>query len=217
MSLASIRKRALNGTLEVEHLLAEAKVADPGLPALLSELSAQLNWSPTQLLPDGARAVPLGSWAKVVSAYVEGGFQDLLPLVASAATAPLVLGLLEELKTAESLSFLLDAYAINLRKPARDLNLSFRVASALNLMLSFKPAAAYVRSQAASIQEFLILLHGIARNEAERALALLALRGVGNAEAIFFVKSVSPLESPWAEVPGTVVRSINKRLGADVP
>lgn len=212
MSLQPIRKRALAGSLEVEHLLREAKLGTPGLGPLLLQLSEQLGWSLAELEPDGSRQVPLAAWATVIAAYSNAGFPGLQSLASDSALATFVVGLAEELKTAKSLAFLLQAFASAIARPERDLEVSFRLAQALNLMLSFKPAAPVKEDQAEVIQLFLFRLHQLARTEAEAAVALLALRGVGSADATAFVRASARLAPPWAEVQETVLRAIHKRL-----
>jgi hypothetical protein len=212
MSLQSIRKKALAGSLEVEHLLREAKLGTPGLGQLLLQLSEQLGWSFEGLAPDGSRRVPLAAWATVVAAYSNAGLPGLQSFARDSTFAPFVIGVAEELKTSEALAFLLKAFASAVAQPERDLEVSFCLARALNLMLSFKPAAPVQEDQSEVIQLFLFRLHQLARTEAEAAVALLALRGVGSADAAAFVRASAHLAPPWAEVQATVLRAIRKRL-----
>lgn len=212
MSLQSIRKKALTGSLEVDHLLREARLGTPGLGQLLLQLSEQLGWPHAELAPDGTREVPLAAWARVVAAYSNAGFPGMRDLALDSTLAPFVIGVVEELKTVEALAFLLEVFAVNLAQPERDIQLFIRLATAVNLMLSFKSAPPMREEQSELVQLFLFRLHSLARNHAEAALALLALSGVGSADAAAFVQASPRLAPPWANVQSTVLRAIRKRV-----
>jgi hypothetical protein len=212
MKLDAIRKKAIAGTLEVEHLLAAAKQSTPDLASELRLLSAKLKWPSEGLLPDGSRVVPLAKWAEVVALYASGGYNSLTPVAADPANVAFVLGLLEELKTREALSFLLEAYAETFDTPALNLSVSLRVASALNLMLSFKPSAPITPSQASRVQTFLLGLYPHAEREGDRATIVLALRGVGDERTLAFISGLPSLAEPWGDVKATTLRSIRKRI-----
>ncbi len=209
MSIKSITARAREGTLEVEHLLKEARHPDAALADALDALRTELQWSSSGALEDGRRVVPLAAWARVVSAYARDGHPGLLALSADPGLADFVIGLLEELKTKEALDTLLLAFHAQLGAPERDVARASRIASALNLMLTFKPAVAVEPLQAQRLRTFLHALYACAESEAQRAGALLALRGVGDEHSAGFAMA-QRLEQPWQDVPGIVARHIRK-------
>lgn len=211
MGIESIKKRAKNGTLEVEHLLKDATYPNDALAMALDELSAELQWSFAGSFDNGNLLVPLGTWAKVVSTYCRDGFDGLIRLAAEPKSATFVIGLLEEITTKESLDALLLAFKKNLSNPCSDVDTSYRVASAVNLMLSFKPIVAAAPDQAIELRAFLHAFYTCSEKEAQRATALLALRGVGDESSAEFAASKS-LSSPWHEVPKIVSKHIRKRL-----
>ncbi|WP_288380955.1 hypothetical protein [uncultured Massilia sp.] len=211
MSIESITRRARKETLEVEHLLKEASYPNDALATALDELSAALQWSFTGTLDNGTRVVPLATWAKVVSSYCREGFDGLIRLAAEPGMANFVIGLLEEIMEKESLNALLLAFRENLDMPCRDVDLSCRIAGAVNSLLSFTPAVAVDTDQAVALRAFLYALYPCSGSDAQRATALLALRGIGDEGSAEFAASKS-LAYPWQDVPKKVSKHIRKRL-----
>jgi hypothetical protein len=214
MSIVSIKTRARNGTLEVEHILKEATHPNDALAIALDELSEELQWPYAAApLADGSLAVPLATWAKVVSTYCREGFEGLNSLATEPGLANFVIGLLEEIKKKEALDALLLAFTGNLNKPCSDLDRSCRIASAVNLMLSFKTSVAADTEQAVELRAFLCSLYACSESDAQRAIALLALRGIGDESSAEFAASKA-LARPWQDVPRIVDKHIRKRLRA---
>lgn len=214
MSIVSIKKRARKGTLEVEHLLREAIHPNYALAIALDELSEELQWSHAAApLDDGSLAVPLATWAKVVSTYCREGFEGLNRLATEPGLANFVIGVLEEIKKKESLDALLLAFRENLNQPCSDLDRSCRIASAVNLMLSFKPSVTADTEQTIELRAFLHALYTCSESDAQRAIALLALRGIGDERSAEFA-AAKALAWPWHDVPKIVSKNIIKRLRA---
>ncbi len=211
MSITSIKKRAKAGTLEVEHLLKEAKYPDEALAMALDELSAELQWHASGVQEKGGLHVPLATWAQVVSTYCREGFDGLIRLSSEPGLATFVLALFEELKTKDALSALMKAFGNYISEPCRDCGMSSNIAATLNLMLSFKPGADADASQAAQLRAFLRTLHSCTQDDHQRALALLALRGIGDEESAEFALA-QHLRDPWQETPKLVAKHIRKRL-----
>lgn len=212
MNIATIRKKARDGSLEVEDLLQAAIERQPGLSEELHRLSVMHSWRAQGLQPDGTRVVPFAKWAEVASAYASEEFAGLREIARNPENIPFVLGLIEEIKTNESVSFVLEISGQNLAKPPQSGALAFRIASAFNLLLSFKHAAPISTTQARNIQDYLFTLYPYAKSEADRAVVLLALRGVGDHEAIRFVESIQGLRDPWADTKESVLRAVRKRV-----
>jgi len=211
MSIASLRKRAKAGTLEVEHLLREAAYPDPALADALDAMSAELQWHAVDDLESERLMVPLATWAEVVATYCRDGCDGLHRLATEPKLAGFVIGLLEEIRTNEALDTLLLAFRAHLNEPWQDGATSFRIAAAVNLMLSFKSAINVGMSQAKKLQSFLRALYRYAESDTQRATALLALRGIGDDSSAEFA-ACQRLGSPWEEVPTIVAKHIRKRL-----
>lgn len=212
MNLATLRNRARSGSLEVEHILAAAVRRLPGLAEELKSLSHELGWKSEQLSQDGVLLVPLARWADVAAAYASEGFPGLSRLSSDPGFGHFVIGLVEEIKTADSLNFLLTTFANVLESPAKDRFLAFRLAQAINLWVSIPPPMPAVETQAVKLRVFLEALYPLAESEAERALAVMALRGVGNEASIEFVAALPEFTNPWQQTKSATIRAIRKKL-----
>lgn len=213
MNIATLRKKAQGGLLEVEDLLQAAIERQPGLSEELARLGAIYGWQTQGLQPDGTRVVPLAKWAAVASAYAESGFEGLRALAQEPHDIPFVLGLAEEIKSADSVAFILEICDLYLKGEASEA-LAVRISSAFNLLLSFKQAAPVSSAQATAIQNFLIAVYPSIQTEAKRATVLLALRGVGDQTAIQFVEAAADFKEPWSDTKSVVLRVVRKRVKA---
>lgn len=214
MKIETLRRKARDGSLEVEHLLQAAAERLPGLSDELSRLAVEQQWQSVGLQPDGSRVVPLKRWAEVASAYSDHEFEGLRTLAEEKDFIPFVLGLVEELPTPESVSFALELaghYLADLDAHEQEALLLTR---SFNLLLSFKQAPSISDDQARDVQRFLIAVFPRAATEADKAMVLLALRGVGDRDALQFVESADSLGEPWAETKATAARAIRKRVKA---
>lgn len=211
MSIRSIKNRARKGSLEVEHLIKDATYPNEALALALDELTVELQWSFSGTLDNGSRIVPLAMWAKVVSTYCRDGFKGLVHLAAKPEQANFVIGLLEEIREKKSLDALLEAFKTNLSEPCRDLETSNRIAQAVNILCSFEPIVVTDTDQAIALRAFLATFYTCAGSDAQRAVALLALRGVGDESSAEFAASKC-LGDPWRRVPRNVSRYIINRL-----
>lgn len=211
MNIATLRRKARDGSLEVEHLLQAAVERQPGLSEELTQLAAKHDWKAQGLQTDGTRVVPLAKWAAVASAYASEEFTGLRTLAREPENVAFILGLIEEIHTNEAISFTLEICDRYLTDLAHCQEMAFHVASTFNLLLSFKQAAPASTVQAKAVQEFLFSLYPHAKSDANRALVLLALRGIGDRDAIQFVESTPDFSETWAGTKESVLRAIRKR------
>ena len=215
MNIATLRKKARDGSLEVEHLLQAAAQRPPGLSDELSRLTADHQWQARGLQPDGTRVVPFAKWAAVAAAYSDAEFDGLRALANELENVPFILGLVEEVRSSASISFALELCNGYVTDLVQFEEVAFRLARTFNLLLSFKQAPPITAAQARAIQDFLCALYPHARIEADRALVLLALRGVGDRDAMQFVESVEVFAEPWAGTNEVVLRAVRKRVKAN--
>ena len=214
MKIATLRKKARDGSLEVEDLLKAAVERQPGLREALEALAAELGWSMTGQGSDGTRVVPLAAWARVAGAYAEGGFAALEPLVHTRETAELVPGLLEEIRQPETLSFLLATYRpwMEGAPPTPESHaLRFRLVSVLNQLLSFKPLVAIDEATRQTVQTFLLASFPHAATDSQTAHIMAALRGVGDEHAIAALTALPDLPPPWDAMRTIALKAIKKR------
>jgi hypothetical protein len=212
MNITTLRKKARDGSLEVEHLLQAAVERQPGLSEELTRLSSAHDWKVQGLQPDGTRVVPFAKWAAVASAYASDEFTGLRTLARDPDNISFVLGLIEQIHTNESVSFLLEICNRFETDLTQFEDIAFRVAGTFNSLLSFKKAAQVTNVQARAIQEFLCALYPRAKSEPDKAVVLLALRGIGDRDAIQFIESASDFSESWASTKELVLRTVRKRV-----
>ncbi|WP_395008943.1 hypothetical protein [Undibacterium sp.] len=213
MNITTLRKKAQEGLLEVEDLLQAAIEKQPGLSEELARFATAYGWHKQGPQSDGTPVVPLAKWAVIASAYADCGFDGLRAQVQQPQDIPFVLGLAEEIKSSDSVAFVLEISAQYLRGEASE-ELAARIASAFNLLLSFKQAAPVSAAQAIAIQNFLISVYPGLQAEARRATCLLALRGVGDQSAIQIVEAADDFKEPWNNTKSVVLRAVRKRIKA---
>lgn len=209
---AALRRRAANGTLEVEHLLALAVQRDPAAATFIQELATEFAW-PRENKINGELVAPLGRWAEVVCAYLAGGCQALIAYARQPEqdAARFAIGVLEELKNPQSVSALA-ALAADFRKAPPRLSDSLDLADAINSNLSFKGAPKVSNEDTTVLRDFLHELLHTNLTAAESARVVCALRGVGDERSIRIVSELPPFADQWAGLEAIVCKAIRKRL-----
>ncbi len=212
MNLQSLRRKALDNSLEVEHILRAAREGVPGLSAELLNLTHRCGWSFTTHLPDGTHVVPLAKWAAVASAYADHGFAGLHEMAADEASAPYVIGLLEELNTSDAIDALLNIFANILEEPSTNQAATHRLVQAINLLFSVKSSPASAAKQRLVCTKFLNKTLLLAGTNAQRALVMYAMRGTGDASCLEALSTVQDAEPPYAGAKAAAIKAIQKRL-----
>ena len=214
MLLTTLRKKAANNTLEVEHLLAAARKRVPGLQEELARLSVKHGWSPVTHPAGGSHVPPFAKWADIAGAYGQHGLDGLAPLAHDADSFSYVLAMLEEVRTAAAVDALLAWYSDLLCDPARNVAQAVRLAGACNILLSFKGCPVPTEAQAATIRQFLMLVLLLVDSTPERSAAICALRGVGDAATVVVLNALAELPYPFHTVRPVAIRAILRRLRA---
>jgi len=212
MNLATLRRKAADNSLEVEHLLKAARLKLPGLWTELELLASQHDWSLDNQLADGSHVVPFGRWAKVAGAFASGGYEALRPLALDDIDAPCVVGLIEELNSAEAIDQLFVLFAAEICNPLCRPAVSHKLVSALNLLFSVKSSPPTTHNQRAVAAAFLNKALSISTTNVERANVLYALRGAGDLESLEALADIDEPDAPFAGARTLAMRSIRKRL-----
>lgn len=121
--------------------------------------------------------------------------------------------MVEEVKTVESTAFVLELCERALG-PTLSKDVAFDVVSSVNALFSFKHAAPVSDEQAERFQCFLLALYPQAKSEVHRAKVLLALRGVGDQDAVQCIQSASEFAEPWADTKKAAQSAVQKRIKA---
>jgi len=210
-------RRAASGALEVEDLLATVQSRDPGLAPPLRALARELGWDFRSHV-GGARVVPLGRWVEVVASFHEGAYAALERLCAGQdgnSYESFVLAALEALKTPEAVMSVVRVLGSAAGDPLSNLALAAKGATALNLLLSFKPAPTLSPTLAETVRQFLHRLLACPLQEPQRATTVLALRGVGDKTTLALLADVPAFEGPWSGTLPLTKRVISRRLRSD--
>lgn len=214
MKMARIEKLAVTGELEVEHLLAALRCREPDAAQRLLRMSSQHGWHEVS---EAARQamVPFGTWARIVSTCLSSGIEGLAVLAEDSVNTPFVLAVLEQLNDIAAVQGVLTIFKNEMKYPENSLDVSVRIASALNQILSFKTSPRVSDAEAQQIRNFLMKLYPYVGTEVDRASVVLAFRGVGNEETLEFLTAAKAFSGAWSEVKATTVRSIEQRISAN--
>lgn len=208
----TLSRRAADNSIEVEHLLEVAAVGDSSDASFVRSLKNEYGWSNTGRV-GASRVVPFGRWADTVCRFLEEGYVGLVAMAGeTAGAAEFCIGLLEEIRTPESVSAVLAIGRTLIEQPAIDVPLAVRMAGALNLLLSFNGAPAVAPTVEHEVREFLHRLLDVELSEDQRASAVCALRGVGNESSAARIAALPPFQGCWAGLEALAARQIKKRL-----
>lgn len=213
MTIATLKKKAKAGTIEVEDILKAGAAQIEGLADELERLAQECAWTDGgAIVGSTSRIVPLRKWGAVVIAYSRGGPSALVDLLRSEPEMPpFVYGLLEQIHAPASISVILAGDQRVLADPSQDLQRAHRLAAALNLLMSFPPRIDAPENGMCVLLAFLHRLIPLCTHENERATAILALRGLGDSSSLHLLDTQAEFSAPWAEVISVTRRAIKKR------
>lgn len=203
-----ILEKAKAGTLEVEHLLRLAHIGDDATADFLKEFRGEGNKGHLEELKIGADSFRI--WALVVEEYLRGGAENLKKL-ANKGYARFVIALLENLHSEESLSIMVDIFSSIIRNPRESKELSGRLVSAINIILSFPPVVEVDGKVEADLREFIHRYIDMAESDQEYATAICALRSIGDESSIKLIKSKKKLSGSWSGTEKIVINKINSK------
>jgi hypothetical protein len=212
MTLESIRKHAKTNRLEVEHILQAAAQRIPGLDDELERLITLCGWTDGGELPGGAREIPFRRWAVTAITFLRGGYDGLHQLAMEPEGLYFALALLEELHDPQAVDTAITICPRAFASPELHLSEALLLASTFNSLLSFKPPLTIPPSQEERIRGFLHRLLPACTSDQDRALAILALRGVGDASSLTLISRQPAFYFPYEGVLSATSKAIRKRL-----
>lgn len=183
-----------------------------GLAEELARLGAELSWPLDAPQADGRHGVPFARWAQVASAYSRGGLAALAPLAMDHARCGFVLAMLEEVGTPDALEALCLFYQPVMVRPESAPETVTPLCRTINRLLCACGDVGLSPSVGSRLRS---LLHGALRSPtspAQAALAVFALRGVGDEETLELLAALPRFESPFQGARGTAMRAIRRRL-----
>ncbi|QKW57495.1 hypothetical protein [Stenotrophomonas sp. NA06056] len=179
------------GAVEVEDLI--GFVLEHGVEgaAEIERLCALHGWREAfQYNDDGTHFAPMAPWAKACAAFGYGGIAAMLPLLDQQRMATYVIGVLEEVRSEDSVAALLAFCGQADFSQDDPTSAPWRALGALNMLLSFDRGVAV----SADIQQALLQrvqrAWGQAPTPPRQCLALYAVRGAHVADALDWVQSL---------------------------
>lgn len=208
----ALKRKAADNSLEVEHLLKVATLGDASDAPLLRQLKVEHDWSDTGR-EGNDKVVPFGLWCDVVCCYLKHGYLGIVEMAHhDEDLLDFCFGLLEDVKTLESVSALLAIGGPVVEHPRTDQALSLKLAKAFNLLLSFNGAPSIDEATTSVIREFLHRLLNQDLAEAQRATCVCALRGVGDATSLELIQGLPSFSGSWVGLEASACKQIMKRL-----
>lgn len=211
-----LKQKAENHLLEVEDLIELAVAKNTDAIPFLREATEEYQWDDV-VAAKTSNKVPLATWAAVVIAYLEGGHDALKQYVSSESgeyleTSRFVIGVLDDIKSAETVKGIIVLFDKLILSPDIDRELSKKLASAINLLLSFPPMIQIDDTDKIALRGFIhkfLSLYG--SEDSYRYTAFCALRGVGDLASIETIKSYPKLTGSYKGVESIVIKAIKAR------
>lgn len=207
--LTRLRARAKRRhAVEVEHLVAFARLGDPAAAAPLRELAATHQWPRS-----GRGVVPLGAWVDAIAALLEQGVGALARQAKSKKLSPfIVVALLEEIPTHESTAALLElAKRADKEGDAELLAVSL---GGLNTVFvgdpSFDATGSHARTARALVHR--ILKRKLSSREAFDCYCVLQL--VGDESSLALIASRPPLTGDYKGEEAVAMRVLKRALAS---
>mgnify|MGYP000915859630 CR=1 FL=1 len=196
--IKNIRKKELIGKeVNVEDILPLVKIGDTSICYDLLTLKEEFQWSEVGNVEN---QVPLGSWVDIICIYYRDGYGGVVKVgIENVQFLGIILGVLEELKTVESLNSVANLLEYYTRKDT-NVEAAYRCIMAINQMISFDEEID-LNTQRTAIKkliiEFIELIDSLNVDEDERYIigAYCSLRRVGDIDTIDMIKRRPQLKS----------------------
>ncbi|WP_198086008.1 hypothetical protein [Variovorax sp. E3] len=203
---------ARGGAMNVEDMIRFALVHGAGGADEIERLCAQHGWLRNALLEDGTRVVPFALWAQACAAFGRGGVAALRLLLADPELASFAIGVLQEVKTAQSVQVLLGFCASAGWQSPDVTHAEWKALSALNLLLSFDDGVRVEQAVMDDLLRVVITAFDATPEPFLKSLCLWAARGAPTAQALAWLQK---LEVPGADVDAAranAIKSVKRRL-----
>ncbi len=210
--VATLKRKAADKSLEVEHLLKVARIADASTVPLLTELSAKHHWSYTGWEGD-TRVVPFAKWVEAVSIYLTGGCDGLVSYAQRRSDDSWYFGLsvLGSLRTPVALLAITELADLVRDHIAERTDDAQKVVYTVNNTIAGKDAPAMSDAVRVRLRDFLHAVLSSSLAEVWIASAIVALGKVGDSSSLHLIENVRPLGELWEEAPKRATREIKKR------
>lgn len=226
MNLNSLAKKAAKGSapaahggaMEVEDMIDFVLFHGAAAADEIERLLKQHQWGMEAVLPDGSRVVPFGRWALACIAFGRGGVAALMPLLSDPGMASFAVGLLQEVRTPESVEALVDYVAtasFEADGPEHPAWAEWKALLALNSLLAFDDFVPVREYTSDKLRQILIFAYERAATSPRKSNALAAMRGVPSEVALEWVQGLKDLDPELKQLQRMCVKAFQKRLAPD--
>lgn len=196
--------------VDVEHLLNLLKNGDRTLVKPLKDLSLKFGWESS----NDKLHVPLATWTDVICFYFESGLSGLRELINKKdKTAEFALGVLEEIKTVESLSVLLNINDQFDLKNLSDLDIKFlqsytNALSMISIKLDRKLINDKLYCTLIKTLKKIIQFSILSNNEIIRVNVVACMGRLGRLEEIEYLMNQKDFPEPYKDLKKAMIKCI---------
>ncbi|MGJ7565121.1 hypothetical protein ACSFBM_14795 [Variovorax sp. GB1R11] len=206
---------AYGGAMNVEDMIRFASVHGAEGADEIERLCAQHGWLSDGLLEDGTRVVPFARWARACAAFGRGGVPALRPLLADPALATFAIGVLEEVKTVESVETLIGFCGSAQWQSTDATHAEWKALAALNLLLSLDDGVKVEKAVMDDLLQVVVKAFGAASEPILQSMCLWAVRGAPAAESLAWVQTLDVADAAVDAARATAIKSLRRRLPPD--
>lgn len=206
---------AYGGAMDVEDMIRFVLFHGIAAADEIERLQQQHQWVMDGLLPDGTRVVPFGRWAIACVTYGREGIDGLLPLLRDPDMASFAVGVLEQVRSTDSVRALIEFCATaKFSATGHDHPdwSEWKAVFALNLLLSFDD---FVQVDASTLAQWQLILEKAFEHAATPSLqqvVLLAARGAPSERGLMWIQNLQFKDEDLVGVRKLVIKVIRKRL-----
>lgn len=203
---------AHGGSMDVEDMVRFALVHGAEGANEIERLCAQHGWLSEGLREDGTRVVPFARWARACAAFGRGGVPALQPLLADPALAGFAVGVLEEVKTVESVQALVGFCASAQWQATDATHAEWKAMAALNLLLSFDDGVRVDEAVMRDVLRTVTRAFDTAATPLLQSICLWAVRGAPVAESLAWVQAIDTADAGVQAARAAAIKSLRRRL-----
>lgn len=212
--ISTLKRKAADNSLEVEHLLKVACVGDATNIQLLRELSSKHNWSYSGR-EKGYRVVPFAKWVEAVSVYLDGGVDALVNYACQPGgeSWTFALAIFESMRSTVSIDALVKLVDFCLQSLRERKELAQKLIHVFAVITAGKNPPRIAERDRVRLRDFIYTFLRSPADDVWVGTAVVVLERIGNLTSIPLIDSLPPLSYPWEKVAARARRRIRVRCG----
>ncbi|ODU16384.1 MAG: hypothetical protein BGP22_28130 [Variovorax sp. 67-131] len=198
--------------MEVEDMIRFAMVHGAEGADEIERLCAQYGWLSDGMREDGTRVVPLAQWARACAAFGRGGVPALRLLLGDPVHASFAIGVLQEVKTVESVRALIGFCVSAQWQSMAVTHAEWKALAALNQLLSFDDSVKVDEAVMDDLLEIVTQAFGATLVPFLQSICLWALRGAPTERSLAWVQALKVADADVEAARVTAIKSLKRRL-----